>query len=55
MAQREFMNKNLQYTFQFFDIILESSQMWDSTSSNIVENKSSTFERGKYVLKDDDD
>ena len=49
------MGKNPDEAFEFFDTISESSQMYDLASPNIVETKTSTSQRGKYVLEEDDD
>ena len=35
MAQGEFMGKNLEEAFEFFDTIFESSQMWDWTHQTL--------------------
>ena len=52
----EFLNKNPNEVFDYFDLLAENAQSWDTIdTSNKSRSSTNPFGVGKYQLREDDD
>ena len=56
ICNREFLNKDPDETFDYFDLVAENAQSWDTIdTSNKSRSSTNPFGVGKYQLREDDD
>ena len=54
MCNDEFMNKESEEAWDYFDMLVENAQTWD-TSDKIEKPKTTTAKEGMYLIKEDND
>ena len=56
MCNGEFLNKDPDEAYDYFDLLAKNAQSWDTTvTSNRSRAYTNPFEGGKYQLREDDD